>query len=121
MVPGIRPFFTEEGLYFNLIYINILNMLFQIALDTKTLIAYKAVVWFFCTVLQGMCVRVLLSLEVFITYVTMVVFLLHMNSFCLALEVISTSESIPCMRKYVPFKVTLCKEMFIALNAWILW
>ena len=68
-------------------------MLFQITLDTKTLIAYKAVVWFFCTVLQGMCIKELLSPEVFITYVTLVVFLLHMNSFCLALEVISTCKS----------------------------
>ena len=67
-------------------------MLFQIALDTKTLIAYKAVVWFFCTVLQGMCVRVLHSPEVSITYVTLVVLLLHMNSFCLRLEVISICE-----------------------------
>ena len=48
---------------------------------------------FFCTVIQGMCVKVLLSQEVFITYITLVVFLLHMNSFCLALEVISTCES----------------------------
>ena len=42
-------------------------MLFQTALDTKTLIEYKAVVLLFCIVLQGMCVKVLLSLEVFIT------------------------------------------------------
>ena len=49
--------------------------------------------WHFYTVLQGMCVKVLLSPEVFIAYVTLVVFLLHMNSFCLALEVISTCES----------------------------
>ena len=99
-------------------------MLFQIVLDTKTLIAYKAVVWFFCRVLQGMCVRVLLSSEVFITYVTLVVFLLHMNRFFLALEVINTCKDmvgIPCMCKYVPFKVLRCKEMLIALNAWILW
>ena len=68
-------------------------MLFQIALDTKTLIAYKSVVWFFCTVLQGMCVQVLLSPKVFITYVTLVVFLLPMNSFCLAIKVINTCES----------------------------
>ena len=68
-------------------------MLFQIALDTKTLIAYKTVVWFFCTVLQGMCVQVLLWPEVFITYVTLVVLLLPMNSFCLAIEIISTCES----------------------------
>ena len=67
-------------------------MLFQIAFDTKTLIAYKAVVWFLCPVLQGTCIKVNHSAEVFITYVTLVVFLLHMNSFCLALEVISTYE-----------------------------
>ena len=80
----------------------------------------------FCTVLHDM----LFSQEVFITYVTLVGFLLNMNSFCLVLEVISTCESsahvtdvvgIPCMCKYVPFNVPLCKEMFITLNAWILW
>ena len=38
-------------------------------------------------------VKVLLSPEVFITYVALVGFLLHMNSFCLALEVLSTCES----------------------------
>ena len=74
-------------------YTTCADMLFQISLDTKTLIAYKAVVWFFCTVLHGMWVKVLLSPEVFITYVTLVGFLLHMNSFCLVLEVISTCES----------------------------
>ena len=54
---------------------------YQISLGTKTLIAYKAVVWFFCTVLHGLWVKVLLSPEVFITYVTLVGFILHMNSF----------------------------------------
>ena len=33
------------------------------------------------------------SPEVIITYVTLMVFLLHMNSFCLALEVICTCET----------------------------
>ena len=96
-MPGIRPFLTEGGLYFNLIYnykyTTCADMLFQISLDTGTLIAYKAAVWFYCTVLHGMQVKVLLLLEVFITYVTLVGFLLHMNSFCLVLEVISTCES----------------------------
>ena len=49
----------------------------------------------------------------------------------MALEVITTCESsathvtdvvgISCMGNNVPFKVPLCMEMFIALNAWILW
>ena len=81
--------------------------------------------------LQGMHVKVLLSPEEFVTYISLVVFLLHMNRFCVALEVIITCESsathvtdmvgISCMCNNVPFKVPLCMEMFIALNAWILW
>ena len=54
-------------------------------------------------------------------------FLLHMNIFCVGLEVITTCESsathvtevigISCMCNNVPFKVPLCMEMFIALKA----
>ena len=57
--------------------------------------------------------------------------ILHMNRFCVALEVITTCESsathvtgmvrISSMCDNVPFKVPLCMAMFITLNTLILW
>ena len=88
-------------------------MLFQISLDTITRIAYKAVVWFFCTVLHGMWVKVLFSPKVFITYVTLVGFLLNFNSFCLVLEVISTCESSAHM-------LQMCLESPVCVNMCLL-
>ena len=78
-----------------------------------------------------MRVEVLLSPEVFVTYITFVVLLLLMNRFCVAIEVITTCESsathvtdmvgISSLCDNVPFKVPLCMEMFITLNTLILW
>ena len=87
-------------------------MLFQISLDTKTLIAYKAVVWFFCTVLHGLWVKVLLSPEVFITYVTLVGFLLHMNSFCLVISTCESSAHMSQMWLESPVCVNMCHLTF---------
>ena len=90
-------------------------MLSQIALDTKTFIAYKAVVWFFCTVLQGMFVKVLLLPDMLIRYVTFMFFLFHMNSFCLALEVKSTCKSSAHMSQIwleSPICVNMCLLRF---------